>query len=121
MSPYSCYQAPRSIHSRRGWKALPRDREERGVSSKQFREVAMLRGASGSCRRGLHCALLSAGSRRQFRKPFRIPDDDLAVSVLHESLFLELAESPDGGLDRGTYHIGHVLLRDPHVDQDPVR
>ena len=40
--------------SRRGWKALPRDSEERGVASKQSREVALLRGASGSCRRGLH-------------------------------------------------------------------
>jgi hypothetical protein len=39
------------------WKALPRDREERGVASKQSREVAMLRGASGSFRRWLHLSV----------------------------------------------------------------
>ncbi len=45
--------------SRRGWKALPRDREERSIASKQFREVAMLWEASGSCRRGLHLLLIA--------------------------------------------------------------
>ncbi len=47
-------RALESTGSRRWRKALPRDREERGVASKQFREVALFRGASGSCRRGLH-------------------------------------------------------------------
>jgi hypothetical protein len=36
-----------------GWKALPRYREDQAVTSKQFREVAMLSGASGSDPRGL--------------------------------------------------------------------
>jgi len=41
--------------SRRGWKALTRARPKSlAVTSSQFREVALLEGATGSCRWGLH-------------------------------------------------------------------
>ncbi len=40
--------------SRRGWKALTRAWLSHAGASAQFREVAWFKGASGSCRRGLH-------------------------------------------------------------------